>query len=158
MKYLLVLGFYFHKNQKTNTLRFSTKTRYGIRTMLEIAKAESQEGILQKDIAANQELSVKYLDQIIRGLKTAGLIINRRGKKSGYILTRPASEITMLDIHNAFEAGICVIDCLAKGFTCDRKQGCSAKGFWVTLNNQVVNYFKSVTLEDLCENRITLDH
>ncbi|MGQ7871088.1 RrF2 family transcriptional regulator [Sunxiuqinia sp. sy24] len=138
-------------------MRFSTKTRYGIRTMLEIAKAESQEGILQKDIAINQELSVKYLDQIIRGLKTAGLIINRRGKKSGYILTRPASEISMLDIHNAFEPGICVIDCLAKGFTCDRKGKCSAKGFWGTLNNKVVDYFKSVSLEDLRDNKVRLD-
>jgi Rrf2 family protein len=158
MKYLLILGFYFHKNQKKPTLKFSTKTRYGIRAMLEIAKDESQNGVFQKDIAANQGLSVKYLDQIIHGLKTAGLIINLRGKKSGYILTRPPSEITMLDIHNAFEPGICVIDCMATGFICERRSSCQVVGFWKNLNTMIVDYFKNITLEDLRDNRVPLDH
>jgi len=139
-------------------LKFSTKTRYGIRAMLEIAKDESQNGVFQKDIALNQDLSVKYLDQIICGLKTAGLIINLRGKKSGYILTRPPAEITMLDIHNAFEPGICVIDCMATGFVCDRKGICQVKGFWENLNTMIVDYFKSVTLQDLRDNKVLLDH
>ncbi|KOH43579.1 RrF2 family transcriptional regulator [Sunxiuqinia dokdonensis] len=139
-------------------MKFSTKTRYGIRAMLEIAKDESQNGVFQKDIALNQDLSVKYLDQIICGLKTAGLIINLRGKKSGYILTRPPAEITMLDIHNAFEPGICVIDCMATGFVCDRKGICQVKGFWENLNTMIVDYFKSVTLQDLRDNKVLLDH
>lgn len=126
--------------------------------MLEIAKDESQNGVFQKDIALNQDLSVKYLDQIICGLKTAGLIINLRGKKSGYILTRPPAEITMLDIHNAFEPGICVIDCMATGFVCDRKGICQVKGFWENLNTMIVDYFKSVTLQDLRDNKVLLDH
>ncbi len=139
-------------------MKFSTKTRYGIRAMLEIAKDQSQSGVFQKDIALNQGLSVKYLDQIIHGLKTAGLIINLRGKKSGYILTRPPAEITMLDIYNAFDPGICVIDCMVTGFICDRREICKVKGFWENLNTMIVDYFKSVTLEDLRNNKIILDH
>ncbi|WP_159518866.1 RrF2 family transcriptional regulator [Sunxiuqinia indica] len=138
-------------------MKFSTKTRYGIRAMLEIAKDESQSGVFQKDIAANQKISVKYLDQIIHALKAAGLIINLRGKKSGYILTRQPSEITILDIHSAFEPGICVIDCLAQSFHCDRETTCRVKGFWGELNRMIVDYFKGVTLEDLCKGRINLD-
>ncbi|TDN97244.1 RrF2 family transcriptional regulator [Sunxiuqinia elliptica] len=138
-------------------MKFSTKTRYGIRAMLEIAKDESQSGVFQKDIAANQDISVKYLDQIIHALKVAGLIINLKGRKSGYILTRNASEITMLDIHNAFEPGICVIDCLAKSFDCERKSFCEVIGFWEKLNHMVVDYFEQVTLEDIRSGKVKLD-
>jgi Rrf2 family protein len=87
-------------------MRFSTKTRYGIRAMIAIAEADQSKGILQKDIARNQDISNKYLDQIILGLKVAGLINNIKGHKSGYILTRDAETITIYDIHCAFEPGI----------------------------------------------------
>lgn len=130
-------------------MRFSTKTRYGIRAMIEIAKADQEKGIFQKDISKNQEISNKYLDHIIMALKVSGLICNAKGKKSGYVLCRKASEITALDIHNAFEPGICVIDCMAQSHNCTRDHGCLAKGFWAELNNKITDHFKSITLEEL---------
>jgi Rrf2 family protein len=84
-------------------MKFSTKTRYGLRALIEIAKDELGEGVFQKDISKNQDISIKYLDQIIQSLKVAGLIVNVKGKKSGYILTRKPSEITVYDIHRAFK-------------------------------------------------------
>jgi Rrf2 family protein len=137
-------------------LRFSTKTRYGIRTMIEIARHSPEVGIFQKDISINQDISVKYLDHIIHALKTARLVINVKGKKSGYILTRKPSEITILDIHNAFEPGICVVECLSDQIKCHREAECMAKGFWKGLNTQLTEYFKSVTLEDLKNNNTEL--
>jgi Rrf2 family protein len=134
-------------------MRFSTKTRYGIRAMLEIAKANPEEGILQKDISQNQEISNKYLDQIILALKVSGLICNVKGRKSGYILTRNSSEITMLDIHNSFEHGICVIDCIASTYKCPRHADCLVKSFWFDLNDKIVDHFKSTTLLDLINNK-----
>lgn len=125
--------------------------------MIEIAMDSSGKGIYQKQIAENQEISVKYLDHIIRALKTTGLISNVKGKKSGYILTRKPSDITMLDIHNAFEPGICIIECLSPAIRCNRENKCAAKGFWGKLNNQIIHYFKSVTLEDLLKESILLD-
>lgn len=130
-------------------MKFSTKTRYGIRVMVEIASADPKKGILQKDIAINQDISNKYLDQIIQGLKVAGLIVKIGGTKSGYILTKAASEITLLDIHNSFEPGICVIDCMATSFQCPREKGCKMKVFWCELNNKIIDHFKSKTLLDL---------
>lgn len=117
--------------------------------MLEIALQNTGAGVFQKDIAKNQDISIKYLDHIIQALKTAEIIANAKGKKSGYVLTRPASQITMLDIHNAFEKQVCVIDCLAKETVCDRDLQCSPKEFWSKLNRIVIDYLKSVTLEDL---------
>jgi Rrf2 family protein len=138
-------------------LKFNTKTRYGLRAMVEIANGDQKTGVFQKDISVNQDISNKYLDHIILALKVANLIINQRGKNKGYILTRPASEITVYDINNAFHPGICVVDCLSRSIHCDRKDKCSARGFWGSLNNQIVAYFKSVTLEDLINQKLVLD-
>jgi Rrf2 family protein len=125
--------------------------------MLEIALDETKSGVFQKEIAENQKISIKYLDQIIRSLKTAGLIVNVRGKKSGYILTRKPSEITMLDIHNAFEPGICVIDCFHDSVHCELEKICKTRNFWRNLNKLIHNYFKSVTLEDVMNDKVPSD-
>jgi Rrf2 family protein len=124
--------------------------------MLEIASCKSDMGIFQKDISQNQEISNKYLDQIIHALKTSQLIVNLRGKKSGYILTRKPAEITLYDIHSAFEPGICIIECLSGNNLCKRSGDCQTKGFWEGLNNVIINYFKSMTLQDLIENKIKI--
>ena len=130
-------------------MRFSTKTRYGMRAMVEIAKTEPSKGIFQKDISKNQKISIKYLDQIIQSLKVAGLIINIKGKKSGYRLTRPASEITMLQIHSAFEPEIAVIECLSVHVSCEMEQICHTYPFWDGLNKVINDYFTNATLQDL---------
>ncbi len=129
-------------------MKFSTKVRYGMRAMIEIAKSNNGEGVFQKDIASKQNISNKYLDHIISALKVAGLVTNANGRKSGYILTRPAKEITLLDIHNAFDI-ISVIDCLNDGNCCDREKECETKDFWQSLNTVIYDHFNSHTLEDL---------
>ncbi len=138
-------------------MKFSTKTRYGIRAILEIALNRDANGIYQKEISQNQDISYKYLDQIINALKVAGLVTKAGGRKSGYVLTREPSEITVYDIHNAFEPGICVIDCLSINFSCEREKFCSLRGFWGRLNNQIIEYFKSTTIKDLMEEQVRLD-
>ncbi|HJX71782.1 MAG TPA: Rrf2 family transcriptional regulator [Bacteroidales bacterium] len=137
-------------------MKFSTKTRYGIRAMIEIARNDSENGIYQKDISINQQISNKYLDHIIHALKVSELIY-RKGKRGGYTLSRKPEQITVYDINNAFEPGICVIECLNKTFTCSRENGCTARGFWSNLNNVIIDYFKAVTLKDLLENRVAID-
>jgi Rrf2 family protein len=138
-------------------MKFSTKIRYGIRTMLEIALNEEDNGILQKQIAKNQGLSFKYLDQIISSLKTADLISTVRGKKSGYKLTKKASEITILDIHNAFEPGIQIVDCLSEHINCPAEKKCAPKNLWQGLNECIENYLTNITLEDLKNDQIKMN-
>jgi len=138
-------------------LKISTRTRYGIRTMLEIASG-SGDGIFQKDIAQSQDISNKYLDHIIHALKASKLISNVKGKKSGYKLTRKPSEISLYDIHNAFEPGICIIDCLSGNYECKRQTDCLAVGFWKNLNDLIVDYFKSVTMDDLIRKKIKISN
>lgn len=130
-------------------MKFSTKTRYGIRAMLEIAKDSQQGGVFQKDISERQEISNKYLDQIIHALKSEGLITNAKGRKSGYVLTRPPQEISVLDIHLAFENSICIVDCMDLNHDCQLQHECKTHFFWRGLNNLVLDYFKNTTLQDL---------
>ncbi len=138
-------------------MKISTRTRYGVRTMVEIASGLPDRGVFQKEIAANQALSLKYLDHIIHALKTARLISNAKGKKSGYVLTRKPSEITVFDIHRAFEPGICLVECLSGTYHCDLSDGCKARGFWGQLNHLIFTYFNSVTLDDLISGKVGLE-
>lgn len=138
-------------------MKFSTKTRYGLRAMVELASDNSGEGVYQKDISKNQDISLKYLDQIIHSLKVAGLIANVKGKKSGYVITRKPSEITIYEIHKAFENDICVIDCMSSNYQCDRMVGCTVQVFWKGLNQVVLEYFKNTTLEDIASGKLKLE-
>lgn len=138
-------------------MKISTRTRYGIRAMLEIARNDSGTGVFQKDIAKSQQLSNKYLDHIIYALKSSQLVTNSKGKKSGYLLTRKPSEITVLDIHSAFEPGICVIECLSDNYVCERSEKCEIRTFWGGLNKVIYDYFKSVTLQDLMDKKVALE-
>lgn len=136
-------------------MKIGTRTRYGLRTMLEIACNEYK-GIFQKEIAQNQDLSNKYLDHIIHALKTAGLIINIKGKKSGYRLSKKPEEISLFEIHQAFEPELCLVECISKDYDCEREKKCVARGVWKQLNALVVNYLKSVSLADIMSGKISM--
>lgn len=130
-------------------MKFSTKTRYALKAMIEIAKADDKTKIYQKDISKSQQISPKYLDQIIQSLKSAGLIANVKGRKSGYRLTRNASEISIFQIHTAFEPEIAIIECLSEYVQCDMEDFCGTNHFWSALNKLVIDYLQTMTLQDL---------
>lgn len=137
-------------------MKFSTKTRYGIRALIEIALGANNTGVFQKDIAVNQKLSIKYLDHIIAALKVAGLISNVKGKKSGYNLCRKAEEITMFDVYDAFETGMCLVECLDQDVSCELDGVCAVKEYWQELNDQTENYLKSVSIAELAQKHLIL--
>jgi len=127
----------------------NTKVRYAVRAMIEIASHDNNEGVFQKDIAKNQNLSEKYLDPIILSLKVVGLIKNVGGKKSGYTLTKSQSDITVLDIYKAFEPAAIVMNCIKLPYICDRSAKCSSKEFWSELNDAISVLMQNKTLESL---------
>ena len=129
-------------------MRVNTKIRYGLRTMIEIANSTEPNGMLQKDIAKNQNISLKYLDPIIASLKLKGLVINSKGKGSGYKLTRPAEMISMLDIYTAFEQ-IVMIECINNLNFCDRSlHDCKGRNFW---NEFKVDFEKILAKKNLSQ-------
>jgi len=138
-------------------VRLNAKTRYGIRTMLEIAMNDSLTGVYQKEVSERQEISLKYLDHIIHALKTAMLIRNVKGKKSGYVLRKSPENISLYDIYQAFEPAICVVDCLTGNEVCDRSGHCSAQGIYGDLNQLIINYMQGITLQELINKEVSLN-
>ncbi len=137
-------------------MRFNTKVRYGLRTMIELALINENIGTLQKNIAKNQEISDKYLDHIIASLKVSGLIKNVKGKKSGYKLTKRSEEINVFEIFSAFESNLLGPDCIESDMACQRSEKCAAKVFWSNFNTAMIDFLKSVSLRDLAYQQINI--
>lgn len=131
----------------------STKIRYGLRALIMIAAAPENKGILQKDIAAHENVSNKYLDHIVIALKRANIIKNYTSKKSGYILTRDAKDILLIDIYLAFEPCLCLVDCLKEGGSCPRQNNCLTQPVWRALNKRFYNFMKNVSLQDVIDGK-----
>lgn len=130
-------------------MKVNTKIRYGLRTMIEIASVVDENGVLQKEIAKRQNISLKYLDPIISALKLKGLIVNSKGKGSGYRLTRPASEISMYEIYTAFEQ-ISVVECINNKGYCERSlHDCKANCYWTEFGKEFIKILRSKNLEDI---------
>ena len=116
-------------------MMISTKGRYGLRLMLDLATEGSERPVPVKEIAKRQNISEKYLEQIISPLSKAGLVKSIRGAQGGYILTRPATEITAGDILRAAEGTIAPVECCESG--CDRSSGCVTFGLYKKIQDAV---------------------
>jgi Rrf2 family protein len=130
-------------------MHINTKVRYGVRAMIQIA-IDSDKGVLQKRISKQQEISYKYLDQIMASLKAAGLIA-KPSKGKGYILARKAEDISVYDIYKAFENEVRIVPCMLENIEdiCDRQNECSAFTLWDGLNKTIKSYLQSKNLSDL---------
>lgn len=138
-------------------MKLNTKIRYGLRTMIELAMNAEITGMFQKDIAERQEIPLKYLDKIVSDLKSAGLISNVGGKRSGYILAKEASKISVYDIYKAFEGELSIIQCLNKNSNCCRSDKCSSQDFWGFLNSEMEGIMQGKTLDTLVKKQKELD-
>lgn len=119
--------------------------------MIEIASSAESSGMLQKDIAKNQHISLKYLDPIISALKLKGLIANSKGRGSGYRLTRPTEEITMYEIYTAFEQ-ITIIECINNCGFCERSiHDCKAKNYWSEFRADFIQLLQKKNLQQIIE-------
>ena len=137
-------------------MKINTKTRYGLRTMIEIALQSQHVGILQKEIARKQNISEKYLDHIIAALKVSGLIINVNGKKSGYKLVRSAKKINIYDIYRAFNPDIAMVTCVSGNENCNNEKQCTVKSYWQELNELIISSMSAQSLQDLVDKHIKM--
>jgi Rrf2 family protein len=128
----------------------STKGRYALRVMIELAEREGEEYTTLADIAANQEISEKYLESIISVLSKAGLVEGLRGKGGGYRLTRSAEEYSVGEILRLTDGSLAPVACLdCKPNVCTRAESCKTLPMWEKLDEMICNYLDSVTISDL---------
>ena len=132
----------------------STRGRYALRMLLDLAQNQGEGVVALKEIATRQEISKKYLEQIIPVLNRAGLLHTTRGVQGGYRLTRRPEEYTVWDILSATETGLCSVACLEPGAApCQREPECLTKPIWAGLNHVIQEYLGSITLQDILDKK-----
>lgn len=128
----------------------STRGRYAIRVMIDIAKNQNNAYVPMKDVANRQGLSLKYLEQILPSLTKNKLVEGIQGKGGGYRLVRMPEEYTIGDILRVTEKDLAPVSCLAEGAEkCERRDACQTIEFWEGLNTVINEYLDSKTLADL---------
>ena len=128
----------------------STKGRYALRVLVDLAEQESSRYITLKEIAERQEISEKYLESIVNILVKAGYLTGMRGKGGGYRLARSAEDLNVLEILQIMEGSLVPVACLAdENISCPRAAACRTLPLWKGLNTVVREYLGSFTIRDL---------
>jgi len=132
-------------------MKLSTRTRYGIRAALELAETYGQGPLQIKVIAERQDISVKYLEQLMTMLKSAGFIRSIRGSKGGYVLAREPAKTKLSEIFTALEGQPVTVECLENENRCARAIDCVTRQVWLQVQQAVMDVLDSMTLQDLVE-------
>ena len=131
-------------------MKISSKGRYALRMMIDIAENNTGECVPIKDISRRQGISVKYLEQIVSNLTKSGLLISSRGPQGGYSLAKAPNKYTAGEIISVIEGKLAPVACLeSETNICERRDICPTIDFWEGLYKAINNYMDSVTLEDL---------
>ena len=131
-------------------MMISTKGRYALRVMIDIAEHQHDGYIPLKEIAARQEISEKYLEAIVKSLVKERYLQGLRGKSGGYRLTRSPDQYTVAEILVLTEGNLAPVSCLAPGAaSCERMANCRTYNMWKGLNDLITNYFGNITIADL---------
>lgn len=130
-------------------MKVNTRARYALRMMADIMKHEDGDPVPLKDVAKRENLSQRYLSQLAIHLKNAQLLKSVWGMNGGYRLARPAEEIRILDIIQAVDGPISVLDCLMDPNICPRYDYCDCVYLWRDINDGITNTLGKYTLRDL---------
>ena len=139
-------------------MRLTTKSRYGLRAMFDIAYHCGSAPAQIQDISRRQEISPRYLEQIFQNLKRAGILKSKRGPQGGYFLARTPDKITVLEILNATEQDVLLVECggttpkkKKRSAECPFEGSCVAQTVWQEASTLLNGLFEGITLQNLCE-------
>ena len=132
-------------------MKLSTRTRYGIRAVLELAENHDKRPIQLKIIARHQGISVKYLEQLMAILKSSGIVGSVRGSKGGYVLAKPPDQIKLSDCFNCLEGPVITVECVDNNDYCPRACDCVARSVWAEVQKAVFAVLESMTLQSLLD-------
>ena len=134
-------------------MKLSTRFRYGTRLILELALNYDQGPVFLKDISNSQEISLKYLGQIVIKLRSAGIVGSARGAHGGYYLAKHPEDIKLSEIIEALDGPFILVECIDNPEKCSRHEGCVTRVFWMDINKKFYNTFDSITVQDLLVQR-----
>ena len=136
-------------------MKLSTRGEYSTRLMMELALKYGKGPVLLKNISKAQDISLKYLGQLIIPLKIAGLIKSTRGAHGGYYLSRSPAEIKLLEILEATEGSLYIADCIKSPEICHRSKDCIARKIWEEASEKFIEVFNSITLKDTIDRQVS---
>lgn len=132
-------------------MRLTTRSRYGTRLIVDIARHQDEGPVQVGDIAKREELSVKYLELLIRSLRQAGYLKSVRGAKGGHLLAKSAEEINIGEIVEVLEGDIQLVECSKNEDYCGRQKNCPTLPLWREIEKLVYDKLYSVTVQDLMD-------
>lgn len=130
-------------------MKISTKGRYGLRILLDLALYGQDTPRLMKEIAESQNISEKYISRLILPLNEAGFVTSFRGAKGGFKLAKAPKEITLLEIIEAMEGRIAIVECTLNKAFCPKSEECAACKIWSSLNKKIRKQMAEITLKDV---------
>ena len=136
-------------------MKISTKGRYALRMMVDIAENQKDGYVTLKDVALRQDISKKYLEQIALHLSQAGMLRAVRGYQGGYMLAKEPSEYTVHSILQVVEGSMAPVSCLEEVPNgCERCDHCKTLAVWTGLQKLIADYLSAITLQDVIEGRV----
>lgn len=133
--------------------KISTKTRYGLRALLEMSKHEQKKPVKLLDISKNQKISFKYLELIFNLLKNNNIVRSKRGANGGYILVKKPENLSLYEIITAINGPLNIADCIMNPEICLNALKCPANTLWNELQENISEFFKSKTLKDVISSK-----
>mgnify|MGYP001435452020 CR=1 FL=1 len=130
-------------------MKLSTKGRYAMRAMLDLATHYGDGLVFLKDVAARQEISERYLEHLFLSLKAAGLVNSTRGAKGGFMLAHPPSDIKLIEVMEVSEGQMSLVECVDDPSACKRSPHCVTRDIWAELKVALEGILGSMTLQDL---------
>ncbi|NLJ98486.1 MAG: Rrf2 family transcriptional regulator [Tissierellia bacterium] len=135
-------------------MRLSTRGRYGLKAMYQLAIHYGEGPIPLKNIADKQNLSENYLEQLVSVLRKEGLLNSVRGAQGGYMLSKAPMDITVGDILRILEGDMAPADCVTDGdFECENEENCVTKTVWIKIRDSIDEVIDSITLQDMLDKR-----
>ena len=141
-------------------MRVSSKAHYGLRMMTEFAKAYGAGPLSIAEVARVEHLPLAYLEQLASQLRRGGLVESTRGVHGGYSLTRPADQISVLDVVTVIEGEVSPVECVSHGYvtgTCQREGECASRGLWMRLKQSIDAVLSQTTLAELVADQSLID-
>jgi len=132
-------------------MKLSTRTRYAVRAIIELAQNGSNKPLQLKIIAQRQDISVKYLEQLMAVLRSGGFVRSIRGSKGGYMLSKAPDQINLNDVIHRLEGPVATVECVKDEDYCMRSADCAARSLWMQVERAIEKVLQSVTLQDLVD-------
>jgi len=132
-------------------MKLSTRTRYGTRALLELSLNHGKGLVQLRDIAQRQQISLSYLEHLIRPLVNAGIIRTTRGVGGGVSLTKPPEEVRLSEVIRLLEGSIALTECINNPELCPQSGFCVTRDIWGEMSNSISSVAESITLQDLVD-------